>query len=409
MTHRVQRIAMVSMHTSPADTPGSGDAGGMNVAMLALARGLAHRGVEVDLVTRAIAEPGETPIADGVTLRTVAAGPRGPMAKSDLAEVADEFGEAVALLAGRTTSRYDLLHSHYWLSGLATLPVALELGLPLVQSFHTLAAMKNRLLAPGDVPEPERRLRSETFLAMQADAIVAGSAAEVSSLIDDVRAPADRLWVIPPGVDTELFTPARSANEVALRARLGLEPERPLLVVAGRIQPLKDQELAIRVLAEVHALRGWAPLLVIAGSAADADYQRLLERTAAELGVAADVRSVGALDRETLADLFAAATITLVTSHSETFGLVALESASSGSPVVAFRGSGMVESVAHGESGILVDSRDPGEWATVVSGLLDDRQSLARLSVSAREYAEGFTWATAAASLLAVYESLARR
>jgi D-inositol-3-phosphate glycosyltransferase len=400
---------MVSMHTSPADTPGSGDAGGMNVAMLALARGLAHRGVEVDLVTRAIAEPGETPIGDGVTLRTVAAGPRGPMAKSDLAQVADEFGEAVALLAGRTTSRYDLLHSHYWLSGLATLPVALELGLPLVQSFHTLAAMKNRLLAPGDVPEPERRLRSETFLAMQADAIVAGSAAEVSSLIDDVRAPADRLWVIPPGVDTDLFNPARSANEVALRARLGLEPERPLLVVAGRIQPLKDQELAIRVLAEVHALRGWAPLLVIAGSATDADYQLHLERTASELGVAADVRSVGALDRETLADLFAVATLTLVTSHSETFGLVALESASSGTPVVAYRGSGMVESVAHGESGILVDSRDPREWAIVVSGLLDDRKSLARLSASARGYAEGFTWATAAASLLAVYESLARR
>jgi D-inositol-3-phosphate glycosyltransferase len=331
------------------------------------------------------------------------------MPKGRLVDVADEFGEAVATLVGRQAPRYDLLHAHYWLSGLATLPVAIELGLPFVQSFHTLGAMKNRELAPGDEAEPEGRLRGEAFLGSQADAIVAGSSAEVSALIDDLRAPPDRLWVIPPGVDTGLFTPGRAANESDVRVYLGLEMGRPLLVVAGRIQPLKDQELAIRVLAEVHAHRGWAPLLVIAGEAVDGEYRRRLERIAADLGVAGDVRFVGALDRETLADLLAAAALTLVTSYSETFGLVALESAASGTPVIGYRGTGLVESIADGESGILIEGREPRDWAVVVSSLLDDAARLERLGISARSHAEGFTWATAAASLLAVYESLARK
>jgi D-inositol-3-phosphate glycosyltransferase len=379
----------------------------MNVSIVGLAEQLARRGVEVDLITRAADEPSERLLSDGITLRSLAAGPAGPVAKRDLAAIADEFGEAVATLAGRAAPRYDLLHSHYWLSGLATLPVALELGLPFVQSFHTLGAMKNKTLAPGDEPEPEGRLRGEGFLVTQADAIVASSAAEVSSLIDDLRAPPDRLWVIPPGVDTTLFAPERAVNSGNLRARLEIDPERPLLAVAGRIQPLKDQELAIRVLAAVRALGVVRqPVLVIAGDATDTAYRQHLEQVAVELGVERDVRFVGVLDRETLADLFAAAALTIVPSHSETFGLVALEAAASGSPVVGFRGTGLVESVSDGESGILIDSRDPAEWAGVVSALLADEQRLARLAVSARVYAEGFTWATSAASLLAVYESL---
>ncbi|MCU1550629.1 MAG: hypothetical protein JWR36_1189 [Glaciihabitans sp.] len=407
MSRAVERIAMVSMHTSPAEAPGQADAGGMNVSIVGLAEQLARRGVEVDLITRAADEPSERLLSDGITLRSLAAGPAGPVAKRDLAAIADEFGEAVATLAGRAAPRYDLLHSHYWLSGLATLPVALELGLPFVQSFHTLGAMKNKTLAPGDEPEPEGRLRGEGFLVTQADAIVASSAAEVSSLIDDLRAPPDRLWVIPPGVDTTLFAPERAVNSGNLRARLEIDPERPLLAVAGRIQPLKDQELAIRVLAAVRALGVVRqPVLVIAGDATDTAYRQHLEQVAVELGVERDVRFVGVLDRETLADLFAAAALTIVPSHSETFGLVALEAAASGSPVVGFRGTGLVESVSDGESGILIDSRDPAEWAGVVSALLADEQRLARLAVSARVYAEGFTWATSAASLLAVYESL---
>jgi D-inositol-3-phosphate glycosyltransferase len=405
MTGGLRRIAMVSMHTSPADLPGTGDAGGMNVAILALANQLARRGVEVDLLTRATAAPEDRELADGVVLRSLAAGPPAPISKTGLADVADEFGEAVAQLAGRTTPRYDLLHAHYWLSGLATLPVAIELGLPFVQSFHTLGAMKNATLAPGDEPEHEGRLRGEAFLANQADAIVAGSAAEVGTLIDDLHTPAERLWVIPPGVDTEMFTPDRARNSAAVRTRLGLPADRPLLVIAGRVQPLKDQELGIRILSELSMVTP-SPMLVIAGEAADPAYRARLEQAAIMYNVEPDVRFVGALDREALADLFSAAECTLVTSYSETFGLVALESAASGTPVIAFRGTGLVESVGNAESGYLVDSRDPADWAAAILNHRADGARVAAMRRSARSFAEGFTWATAAASHLALYEAL---
>ncbi|HEY1530237.1 MAG TPA: glycosyltransferase [Galbitalea sp.] len=407
MSGGLRRIAMVAMHTSPVAPPGTGDAGGMNVTVLALASQLARRGVEVDILTRATAAPEERELADGLVLRSLAAGPPEPLAKSRLVEVADEFGEAVATLAGRSEPRYDLLHSHYWLSGLSTLPVAIELGLPFVQSFHTLGAMKNAALPPGDLPEPEGRLRGEAFLANQADAIVAGSAAEVGTLIDELRTPPERLWVIPPGVDTELFSPDRARNDAAVRARLGLPANRPLLVLAGRVQPLKDQELGIRILAEL-AMVSPAPLLVIAGEATDPAYRERLTQAAIMRRVEDDVRFVGALERETLADLFAAAECTLVTSYSESFGLVALESAASGTPVVAYRSSGLVESVRDGESGYLLERRDPADWAAAILAHRADGARVAAMRRSARSFAEGFTWATAAASHLALYESLVR-
>jgi D-inositol-3-phosphate glycosyltransferase len=405
MSEGLRQIAMVSMHTSPADAPGQNDAGGMNVAILALAFELSRRGVEVDLITRATHEPEERELGDGVLLRALAAGPPTPIPKNRLVDVADEFGEAVATLVGRTAPRYDLLHAHYWLSGLATLPVAIELGLPFVQSFHTLGAMKNRSLAPGAEPEQEGRLRGEAFLGSQADAVVAGSAAEVMTLIDDLHTSPERLWVIPPGVDTEMFRPENLRNESAVRGLLRLEADRPLLVVAGRLQPLKGQELAIRILAELSMVSP-SPLLVIAGDASDSAYRGQLEQVAVELGVASDVRFVGTLDREILADLFAAAECTLVPSYSETFGLVALESAASGTPVLAYRDTGLVESVSDGESGYLIDSRDPVDWAAAILQLRADGARTEVLRRSARSFAEGFTWSTAAASHLALYESL---
>jgi D-inositol-3-phosphate glycosyltransferase len=381
----------------------------MNVSLLATATQLALRGVEVDLITRATGDAAVTELAVGVVLRELPAGPRGVIPKERLGEVADEFGEAVAQITGRTEARYDLIHAHYWLSGLATLPVALELGLPFVQSFHTLAAMKNATLAPGQHPEPERRLRTEMYLANQANAIIAGSSAEVSSLIDQVRAPADRVWVIPPGVDVDLFTPMRAdAADARVRGELDIAPSRPIIAIVGRVQPLKDQELAVRVLAELHTLRGSAPVLVVAGEATPGEdgYASSLRSIAAELGVLAEVRFAGTLSRESLADLLAIATVTLVPSHSETFGLVALESAASGTPVIAFRGGGLVESVSAGVSGLLVDSRDPRAWAKATVSLLDDTAGLERLSGFARNYAEGFTWAATATALIGVYASL---
>ena len=403
MTGSVRRVAMVSMHTSPAAAPGTADAGGMNVAILGLARELGDRGIDVDLLTRAEGEPSVTRLADRVTLHELAAGPQGPVAKEQLSAVTDEFGEAVARLAGRESQRYDVVHAHYWLSGLAVLPVAIELGIPLVQSFHTLGAMKHRdMPAGGRLTEPERRVRTETFLALQADAVVASSTAEVGQLIEQVGAEPDRVWIMPPGVDTAMFAPEPDAGD-AVRLALGVESGRPLIAVVGRVQELKGQRLAVRALAALPSPR---PILVIAGEPTPGaeDYFTGLRALALELGVGNDVRFAGALGRRRVAELLAAAAVTLVPSHSETFGLVALESAASGTPVVAQRVSGLAESVSHGRSGVLVDSRDPAEWARAIALLLDDPVAYAELSASARDFAEGFSWASSVSILLDVYD-----
>lgn len=408
MNGTVTRVALVSMHTPPAQQAGTGDSGGLNVSLLAIAHELAARGVEVELLTRADGPATVTIVEPGVSIHALPAGPESVVDKSRLTDFGDEFGEAVARLAGRDAPRYDVIHAHYWLSGIATLPVALELHVPFVQSFHTLGAMKNRHLAEGQSPEPERRVLSEAYLAHQSSAIVAGSAAEVESLIDDVGAPADRLWVIPPGVDVELFRPDRRGAADRVRQAHRIEEGRPVLAVVGRVQPLKDQELAVRTLAALRGLRGWTPVLVVAGEPTPGDerYLQALEGLAAELGVAEDIRFVGALDRDDLADLLAVATLTLVPSHSETFGLVALESAASGTPVVGYRSTGLAESIADGTSGVLLETRDPRAWAATVNRLLDDPLERERLSSSAREHALGFTWGATAAALLGLYASL---
>lgn len=402
---------MVSLHTSPLASPGTGDAGGMNIAILSIAARLASRGATVDLLTRANGEPFSRLVSPGVMLHELAAGPRGALRKEQLAEVVDEFGEAVAHLTGRVRPRYDIIHAHYWLSGVATLPVALELGLPFVQSFHTVAALKNATLAESQTAEPERRVRTEMYLANQASAIVAGSAAEATALIDFAHAPADRVWVIPPGVDIVLFSPDRKdAADRRLRATLDAASARPIIAVVGRVQPLKDQALAIRMLAALRTLGGPLPLLVIAGepTPGEDDYLRSLRALTVDLNVADSVRFVGALTREHVADLLAVASITVVPSQSETFGIVALESAASGTPVVAFRGSGLLESVADGVSGVLVSGRDPVDWAAVIARLLADDPARAALGASARHHSEAFTWAATATATLALYGALRR-
>jgi D-inositol-3-phosphate glycosyltransferase len=408
MTGSVKRVALVSMHTSPAEQAGTGDSGGLNVSLMSIATELAARGVEVDLITRATSTPRTTMVSEGVMLRELAAGPPTPLHKEELVAVADEFGEAVATTAGRPDSRYDLIHAHYWLSGLATLPVAIELGIPFVQSFHTLGAMKNAHLAPGQQPEPSGRVLAERYLAGQANAVVASSTSEVTSLIDQVGAPPDRIWVIPPGVDVDLFRPNRGGAAERVREAFGIEPGRPIVAVVGRVQPLKDQELGVRALAALGVLRGWAPVLVIAGEPTPGDdaYLVSLRELAASLGVAEEVRFAGALGRDELADLLAVASITLVPSHSETFGLVALESAASGTAVIGYRGTGLLESVAEGRSGLLVESREPDAWARAMVTLLDDPTARSRMAETAREHALGYTWAATATALLGVYTSL---
>jgi len=397
---------MVSMHTSPDAHPGSTDAGSMNVAIIETALELAQRGVTVDLITRSSGESGLRTVAPGVTLHTLVAGEAAAMAKGALATVTDEFGEAVARLS--RSANYDVIHSHYWLSGIATLPVAIELGIPFVQSFHTLAVLKNGAGVPGRAPESDRRLWSERYLAAQADAILAVSSSEAATLIDSVGAPASKVWVIPPGVNRETFAPQLKKGVVGAHAFLGVATDRPILSVVGHIEPLKGQELAIRALAAMPSPR---PLLAIIGepTPGDESYFLRLRELVAELGLASDVRFIGALGRDEMAFFLANSIITLVPSYTETFGLVALEAASSGTPVVAMRVGGISECVIDGQTGVLLDTRDPEEWARALTELIADTSLRDRLGAAARARAEGLGWGAAATSVLGVYASLVGR
>ncbi|WP_413316521.1 glycosyltransferase [Agrococcus sp. 1P02AA] len=398
------RIAVVSMHTSPADRPGKGDAGGLNVLVLASAMALAARGNRVDLFTRSAGAEHIESLAPGVTLHCLDTG-GGIVRKHELANLADAFGERFERFALAAPEPYDVIHAHYWLSGLAALPVSLALGMPIVQTFHTLAEEKNRRLGDGDRPEPERRLLTERYLANEVDAIAAVSRAEVDVLCDRVGAAAERIWLVPPAVDTMLFQPGTIASRTDLRARLGVRPEDGLVVCVGRVQPLKGQDLAVRMLQHLPGA-----VLVLAGDATPGDerYLEALHDLARELGVERRVRHIGSLAREPLAQLLDAADVVVVPSRTESFGLVPLEAAASGTPVVAARVGGLLESVVDGETGILIDGRDPMDWALAVGSILDDDDLQVELGLAGRRVACRRDWQDVALELEQLYRTAIR-
>lgn len=389
---------MVSMHTSPADRPGSGDAGGMNVYVLETAKALAARGHRVDLFTRAAGTRWTKRLSPGVTLFALETG-GGAVRKHDLPNLADDFGEQLQRVAVDADEPYDVIHAHYWLSGLAALPVSLALGVPLVQTFHTLAVQK----AAGGAPEPERRRLTERYLAVEADAVVAVSNAEADTVIDGLHVDASRIWLVRPGVDAEAFAPPGFDVRDDVRARLGVRDHEALVVVAGRVQSTKGQDLAVRMLEHLDDA-----VLAIAGEAppGDEDFVDELVAIAVELGVEDRVRRVGSLDRADLARLLGAASLVVVPSRAETFGIVALEAAACGTPVVAADVGGLPESVAHGSTGMLVEGRDPATWAAACRRLIDDPVALSELSASARIQVERRTWQASAERLDQVYRAL---
>jgi D-inositol-3-phosphate glycosyltransferase len=387
------RIGLVSLHTSPLETPGRGDAGGMNVVVRALADELARAGHRVEVLTRAasVADVGRVETLDsGARVRFLRAGDPAPLAKGDLPRVTGEFGRMLHEL-----HPFDVLHSHYWLSGRAALPVARDTRAAHVLSLHTVAVVKNARLAPGDAPEPRLRLDAERMLACRSDAVVTSTRSERDAVVAAYGASPRAVAVIPPGVDTDVFRPAAAP------------PPAPRLAVAvvGRVQPLKAQDLAVRALGLIPP--GIRPHLYIAGEVSGAGNERYraeLERLIEARGLAADVTFVGALPRPELARLMAGCALVLVPSHSETYGLVTLEAAACGVPVVAAAAPGLVDSVRDGATGVLVRERTDRAWAAAVEGLLRDparQAAMARASVS---HARAHAWRAAAAHLATLYE-----
>ncbi|HJZ28745.1 MAG TPA: D-inositol-3-phosphate glycosyltransferase [Streptosporangiaceae bacterium] len=403
-----RRIATISLHTSPLDQPGTGDAGGLNVYVVEVSKRLAERGIEVEIFTRAVCRdtPPTVELVPGVLVRNVVAGPFEELDKNALPGQICPFTFGVLRTeAAYAPGRYDLLHAHYWLSGQVAAVAAERWGVPLVQSMHTLGKVKNLALASGDCAEPAARIRGEGEVVAAADRLVANTAEEARQLIDLYGADPWRVETVNPGVDLSVFRPAA---RVASRRRLGLPADAVVLAFAGRIQPLKGPDVVLRAAASLLRLRpslaGRLVVVIVGGpSGSEVGAPGRLEALASSLGISSFVRMEAPCPQPELADWYRAADVVLVPSHSESFGLVALEAQACGTPVVAAAVGGLRTAVRDGYSGVLVDGHDPEVWARVLAGLMASPARLASLSRGAQEHAAAFNWPATAERLVGVY------
>ncbi|GAA1982417.1 D-inositol-3-phosphate glycosyltransferase [Nocardiopsis rhodophaea] len=403
-----RRVATISLHTSPLEQPGTGDAGGMNVYVVEVAKRLADRGIAVDVFTRATRpdQPPTVEMVPGVTVRHIPAGPFGALDKQALSHYLCPFIFGVLQTEARNApGHYDLVHGHYWLSGRAGLAAAHRWGVPMVQSMHTLARVKNMALAQGDTAEPDARIRGEDQLVRQSDHLVANTADEAAQLMVHYDADPSRVSTVPPGVDLDMFAPGSRTD--ALR-RIGLPPDAELLLFVGRVQRLKAPDVLLRAAAALlrrdPALRDRLVVAVVGGqSGADVTEPQRLAELAQSLGIADVVRMEPPRSRAELADYYRAATATVVPSHSESFGLVAVESEACGTPVVAARVGGLPTAVRDGVSGVLIDGHDPDDYARALHRMITERSWRDALGAAGVGHAATLSWSATVDGLLDVY------
>jgi D-inositol-3-phosphate glycosyltransferase len=403
---QVRRVAMLSVHTSPLEQPGIGDAGGLNVYVVEVSKRLAQRGIEVEIFTRMTdgALPRQSEIAPGVRVRNVIAGPFEGLGKGDLPGQLCAFAQGVMRAeAARPEGWYDLVHSHYWLSGQVGWLAADRWRVPLVHTMHTMARVKNSRLAEGDTPEPPGREIGEAQVVDAADRLVANTGGEAGELVDLYGADPGKVRVVSPGVDLDLFT---VGDVAAARTQVGLPQNAHVLLFVGRIQPLKAPDVLLKAAADLLArrpeLRQKLVVAVVGGpSGSGLGKPRALQELAHQLGISAQVRFVPPVDRATLALWYRAADIVAVPSYSESFGLVAVEAQACGTPVVAAAVGGLPYAI--GDGGLLIDSHRTNDWSAALEALLDDPGQRERLSRRAVEHASQFSWERTTDQLLKVY------
>jgi D-inositol-3-phosphate glycosyltransferase len=405
---RPRRAAVFSLHTSPLEQPGTGDAGGMNVYIAQTAKRLAEFGTEVEIFTRATSSdiPPIAELAPGVLVRNVVAGPFEGLDKNDLPSQLCAFAAgALRVEARHEPGYYDIVHSHYWLSGQVGWLARERWGVPLVHTAHTLAKVKNANLAAGDTPEPRVRVLGEEQVVDEADMLVANTEFEAADLIDRYDADPDAVATVLPGVDLDIFTPA---DRIAARADLDVPPDAVVLAFVGRIQPLKAPDVLLRATAELLArqpeIRDRLVVLVVGGpSGSGLERPRALQDLAAQLGITDVVRFLPPRGGAALADVYRAADVVAVPSYNESFGLVALEAQACGTPVVAAAVGGLPVAVEDGISGLLVDGHGTGQWADALSSVVLDQRFRARLAANTRAHAERFSWKRTTEALLDAY------
>jgi len=391
----LRRLAAISLHTSPLAQPGVGDAGGMNVYVAQTAVRMAARGVEVEIFTRATSsdQPPVVQMAPGVRVRHVIAGPFEGLDKDELPGQLCSFAAGVMRAEARQDPGfYDMLHSHYWLSGQVGYLAKDRWGVPLVHSAHTLAKVKNAALAQTDAPEPRGRLIGEEQVIAEADRLIANTETEARDLIELYGADPARIDVVAPGVDTDIFRPG---SKSAARTALSIADDELVLAFAGRIQPLKGPDVLLRATAILRARypdRKFRVLIVGGASGTDRIAPHRLEELAADLDLSAQVDFLSPMPPAGLCQVFRSADLVAVPSYNESFGLVALEAQAAGTPVVAAGVGGLRVAVEDGVSGLLVAGHAPDSWADHFAAVLLNPARQARLAAGAPMQAARFSW-----------------
>ncbi|WP_277068495.1 D-inositol-3-phosphate glycosyltransferase [Saccharomonospora viridis] len=403
-----RRIAVLSVHTSPLEQPGTKDAGGMNVYISQTAVEMARRGVSVEVFTRATSsdQPPAVELAPGVLVRHIPAGPFEPLERGELPSQLCAFTSGVLRTeAFQEPGYYDLIHSHYWLSGQVGWLARDRWGVPLVHTAHTLAKVKNAALASGDTPEPRTRVIGEEQVVAEADRLVVNTDVEADQLVRLYDADPDAVRTVSPGVDLERFRPGSRA---AARAALGVPADAVVLAFAGRIQPLKAPDVLLRATAALvrrdPGLRRRLVVLVAGGpSGSGLEQPRSLMDLAVELGIDDVTRFLPPQGGQDLVNVYRAADVVAVPSHNESFGLVALEAQACGTPVVAARVGGLPVAVDDEVSGLLVPTHDTEDWADALARVALRPEVRAVLSRGAREHAQRFSWRRTTDTLLDIY------
>jgi D-inositol-3-phosphate glycosyltransferase len=409
---RLRRVAMISLHTSPLDQPGTGDAGGMNVYVIELAKRLAERGIEVDIFTRSTSSRLEPVVqaADGVRVQHIVAGPFEGLTKAELPGQLCAFARDVLRTeAAHDPGHYDLVHSHYWLSGQVGALARDRWGIPLAHSMHTMAKVKNAALATGDTPEPAARVIGEEQVVAAADMLIANTDDEAKQLVNCYDADPGRVEVVNPGVDLAVFGPRPQADA---RDRLGIHQDAHLLVFVGRVQPLKAPDILVRAAAEMvrhdPSLRSRLVVAVVGGpSGTGLEKPEALAQLADSLGLAGVVRFVPPVSRTELVDWYAAASVVCVPSYNESFGLVAVEAQAVGTPVVAAAVGGLTTAVRDGRSGLLVEGHEPADYARALERIVLAPRLREELARGALVQAAQFSWDRTAERTVEVYRRAA--
>ena len=400
-------VCMLSVHTCPIAALGGKKTGGMNVYIRDLARELGNRNIHVDIFTRCEAkDTAEVKrLGPNVNVIHIPSGPAKALDPINIYPHLDEFTANVLVYAEKNQVKYDLIHAHYWLSGLVGLKLKQQWHIPLLQTFHTLGKVKETFLPNHQ--EPLTRLASEKTLVQTVDHILAFTPEEQQHLVSLYSTLPKKISLIPPGIDTNRFKPIPQAEA---KAHLGISKDQQLLLFVGRLDPIKGIETLLQALAllenacDCHEVC----LAIIGGDEAPNDYEGKVKQLAKDLGIHNITTFLGSREQKVLPYYYSAADMTIVPSSHESFGLVALESMACGTPVVASKVGGLQYLIKDHQTGLLVESQQPKALMEAIHSLITDPTLAEKLGQSAHLHAQNYSWKIITPQILSLYNSLLR-